>query len=495
VAAQPTDNPRIELLGVVRAWWADQELDLGPARSRAVFALLAMRAGQVVSRQEIITGVWGADTPDTSDDVNLETCVSSLRRVLGSARTGQSGDVLVSVEGGYCLRVDPDAVDVTKFTRLREKSATHAQRGEFRSVVRCLTTALELWRGEALSDVRGPFAEIHHACLGEWRLEVRERRAEAMLALGDHLEVVAELAELVNAHPLRERLRALLMLAQYRAGMPADALDSYRSAQLMAEKLGMQPGRVLRRLNERILANDPALEMAMPVKRPSPLVQSRQLTAPVPATSAPAVGKNHELVVLNDRLRALADGRGGAVWIEGKAGIGKSRLLAASLSDSVTPEMRLLRGAADESSSRFRLRVMTDALQMDPVCTWRDDDPVLAAVEKLSATVDQLCADGPVAIAVDDLHRIDCASLMLWHRLVQITARRPLLLIGTSRPLPRRAEIDWVRDGVAAVGGDLLRLDAEGPLYLKKVVEAGTNPHRRRASRSSTSMARVTAAV
>jgi DNA-binding SARP family transcriptional activator len=479
VATEPTGNLRIELLGPVRAWCADEELDLGSARSKAVFALLAIRAGQTVSRREIITGVWGAEAPETDD--SLETCLTGLRRVLNSARTGQSGDVLVPVEGGYSLRVDQDAVDVNAFARLREQSTIHAERGDFQAVVRSLTTALELWRDDALSDVSSPFAEVHRARLGEWRLSVRERRAEAMLALGQHLDVVAELAELASAHPLRERLRALLMLAQYRAGMPADALNGYQSAQLMAEKLGMQLGRVLRRLHEQILANDPALDMVTPPKGP-PLVQSPQPAMPAPAASAPFVGRQQELGVFDTRLRALAAGRGGAVWIEGKPGIGKSRLLTVGLSSSVTPEVRLLRGAVDELSARFRLRVMTDTLQMAPaaVCSWRDPDPVLASIEKLSAAVSRLCADGPVAIAMDDLHQIDCASLMLWHRLVQITARQPLLLISTCRPLPRRAEIEWVRDGVTAAGGDLLWLDAESPLYLKEVVDAGSNAHSHR---------------
>jgi len=460
-----------------------------------VLALLAIRVGQTVSRQEIIAEVWGLDDWDTAD-ASLETHVAGLRRVLDSAPTRQSGHMLVSAEDGYCLRVNPEVVDVITFARLRERAAIHAECGELRAAVRSLTAALAMWQGEALSDVSGPFAEVHRARLGEWRVAVRERRAEAMLALGGHTEVVAELTELVNAYPLRERLRALLMLAQYRSGLPDEALQGYRSAQLMAEKRRMQPGRALRRLHDRILANDPALDVAAPARRPA-LVSIRQPAAPAPTVSAPFVGRHRELAVLDNRLRAVAAGQGGAVWIEGKAGIGKSRLLAVGLSGSVASEVRLLSGVADESSARFRLRVLTDALRTDPtaVYPWRDANSLLGAVERLSVAVERLCADGPVAIAVDDLHRIDCASLMLWHRLVRITARQPLLLIGTSRPLPRRAVIDWVRDGVTAAGGDLLLLDAESPLYLKKLVEAGTNAHGPRTGRSSTGNARVTTSI
>jgi DNA-binding SARP family transcriptional activator len=492
----PTENLRIELLGPVRGWWANEELDLGSTRSRAVLALLAIRVGKTVSRHEIITGLWGADAPDTAE-ASLESDVAGLRQVLDSAPTRQSGGLLVSVEDGYCLRVDPDVVDVTTFARLRKRASIHAELGEFRAAVGSLTTALALWSGEALADVSGPFTDVHRARLGEWRIAARERRAEVMLALGGHLEVIAELTELVNAHPLRERLRSLLMLAQYRAGLPTDAIEGYRSAQLLAEKLGMQPGRALRRLNDRIVASDPSLDLAAAVRRAPLFVSSRRPAIPAPDTSAPFAGRHRELAVLDSRLRALAAGRGGAVWIEGNAGIGKTRLLTVGLSASVASEVRLVSGAADELSGRFRLRVMADALRLDPtaVYPWRDATPVVGAVERLSAAIDRLCTDGPVAIAVDDLHRIDCASLMLWHRLVQITARQPLLLIGTSRPLPRRAVVDWVRDEVTAVGGDLLQLDAESPLYLRDVVEAETRAHSYWPDRASTNVSRVTTAV
>ena len=265
MATRPVGNLRVELLGPVRAWQGNEELDLGSARSRAVFAVLATRAGRTVSRQEIITGVWGADAPATVEG-SVYTYVSGLRRALDPARTRWSGgDVLVSSGAGYCLRLEPGAIDVTAFTRLREQASTDAERGEFRAAVQGLTAALELWRGHPLSGITGPFADLCRTRLGELRLAVHERRAEATLALGGHAEVAAELAGLVDEHPLHEGFRRLLMLALYRAGRAAEALASYRSARrVVVEELGIEPGPALRRLHDRILADDPALELPTP---------------------------------------------------------------------------------------------------------------------------------------------------------------------------------------------------------------------------------------
>ena len=154
MATQLVEDLRIELLGPVRAWRGDEELDLGPARCRAVFAMLAMRAGHTVSRPELIAGVWG-ENPPASVEGNLYTYVSGLRRVLDPARARWSGgDVLVSAGAGYCLRIDPGTVDVTTFDRLRAESAAHAERGEYRAAAGSLSAALRLWRGEALLVAR-----------------------------------------------------------------------------------------------------------------------------------------------------------------------------------------------------------------------------------------------------------------------------------------------------------------------------------------------------
>jgi len=479
---QPVRNPRIELLGPVRAWQGDEELDLGSARRRAVFAMLAMRAGRTVSRHELIAGVWGEDAPATVEG-SLYTYVSGLRRALDPARTLWSGgDVLVSVGAGYSLRVEPAALDVRVFAELRATATAHSARGDFRAAADCLTSALELWRGDALSGLAGPFADSTRAQLAELRVATREQRAEANLALGAPAEVgdiVAELTGLVDEHPLREGLRGLLMLALHQSGRSADAMDSYRAARrMMIDELGIEPGPALRRLHDKILANDQSLApSAIPVARvraPAPVV-----VCPVPPSPSSFVGREAELAVLDVRLRALASGRGGGVWIEGEAGIGKSGLVAAAMSTVDMAGTQVLWGAADELSARSPLRVLLDCLLVEPSSpderrarlaeslredtasvphSWSTSDPVLAAVDRVRALVEQLCADGPVVIVVDDMHWGDDASLTLWQRLTQATGRQPLLLVATSRPVPRRPEINRVRDAVLGAGGDVLAL-------------------------------------
>jgi DNA-binding SARP family transcriptional activator/tetratricopeptide (TPR) repeat protein/DNA-binding CsgD family transcriptional regulator len=486
---QPAWNPRIELLGPVRAWQGDDELDLGSARRRAVFAMLAMRAGRTVSRHELIAGVWGEDAPATVEG-SLYTYVSGLRRALDPTRALWSGgDVLASVGAGYSLRVEPDVLDVHLFTELRASAAGHSERGDHRAAADCLTSALELWRGDALSGLAGPFADSTSAQLGELRVATREQLAEANLALGGHAEVVADLTGLVDEHPLREGLRGLLMLALHRSGRSADAMESYRGARrMMVDELGIEPGAALRELHDRILANDPSL---MP--SPAPVASVRAPTPVVACAVPPApssfVGREAELAVLGTRLQALASGRGGGVWIEGEPGIGKSGLVAAALSTVDSVGTQVLWGAADELSARSPLRVLLDCLLVEPSSpderrarlaeslrvdtasvphSWSTSDPVLAAIDRVRTLVEQLCADGPVVIVVDDMHWGDDASLTLWQRLTQATARQPLLLVAASRPAPRRPEITRVREAVLGAGGDLLAL---APLADDEVTE------------------------
>lgn len=478
-------NLRIELLGPVCAWHGDEELDLGSARRRAVFAMLATRAGRIVSRQELIAGVWGQDAPATVEG-SLYTYVSGLRRALDPARTLWSGgEVLVSVGAGYCLRVDPEALDVRVFAELRATATGHSDRGDFRAAADCLASALELWRGDALSGLAGPFAESTRAQHAELRVATREQLAEANLALGEHAEVVADLTGLVDEHPLREGVRGLLMLALHRSGRSADAMDSYRGARrMMIDELGIEPGPALRQLHDKILANDPSL-----TPNSTAIARTRAPAPVVPPAPSSFVGREVELAVLDARLRALASGRGGGVWIEGEPGIGKSGLVAAAMSTVDTSGTQVLWGAADELSARSPLRVLLDCLLVEPTSpderrarlaeslradaasvphSWSTSDPVLAAVDRVRALVEQLCADGPVVIVVDDMHWGDDASLTLWQRLTQATARQPLLLVAASRPVPRRPEITRVREAVLGAGGDVLTL---APLADDEVTE------------------------
>src|SRR5215468_9289442 len=148
---------RVQLLGPVRAWRGNREVALGSSRPRAVFAMLAMRAGAVVRREELVAGVWGEEAPATAHG-SLHTYVSALRKALEPERERGGASLLESARSGYRLRLDPQRSDVAEFDRLREQARRQLDGGDPGGAVRTLDRALELWRGEALSGVRGPFA-------------------------------------------------------------------------------------------------------------------------------------------------------------------------------------------------------------------------------------------------------------------------------------------------------------------------------------------------
>jgi len=294
---------RVQLLGPVRAWRGDQEVDLGSAGRRVVFAILALAAGRAVTREELVDGIWGEDPPARAVGV-LHTYVSDLRRSLQEPvrRGRQSADhVLDSVGSAYALRVDREQLDVTRFDELR----TSAE--DLGGQLRAVTAALELWQGEALSGLAGPFAELHRARLGELRLATLERRCALLLALGSQDTAIAELTGLARKHPRREGLHGLLMVALYRAGRRDDALAEYESArQFLVTELGLDPGPALQDIHDRIVAQQ---------KVPIPGIGSRheQLATSTRQPEAPAqfVGRQREVAWLRALVVALADGAGG----------------------------------------------------------------------------------------------------------------------------------------------------------------------------------------
>ncbi|MFJ6675072.1 BTAD domain-containing putative transcriptional regulator [Actinosynnema sp. NPDC091369] len=455
---------RVELLGAVRAWRNGVEVDLGTARRRAVFALLALRAGQTVSKDELIDGVWG-DSPPATAAAGLHTYVSGLRQALEPDRPKRStGAVLTSAGSGYCLRVPVDGVDVHRFERHRERARELADRDPALALAE-LDQAHALWRGEALSGVSGPFARTQRSRLHELRLATAERRAELALTVGRHEDVIADLAALTREHPVREGLRALLITALHRAGRQAEALEVYHDARrVLVEELGMEPGTALRQAHRAVL-EDKADDAPAPRVAASPIIRP-----------AVFVGRDDEVDVLRGAVADLLAGRGGAVWVGGEPGIGKSALLATGLSAAAEAGCRVAWAAGDEFGPRTPLRVLLDGLDVtessaDPRRaalahalrgpTDGADDPVPAVIERLLGLVRDLAAEAPLVIVVDDLHWVDEAGVLLWHRLLRVARRSPLLLVAAARPVPRRADVEQARRAVAGSGGHALDL---GPL-------------------------------
>jgi DNA-binding SARP family transcriptional activator/streptogramin lyase len=246
------------VLGPIEASLDGRELEIGAGRQRALLALLLLHAGEVLSLDRIVEDLWGEQAPPSAAKV-VQGYVSQLRRALAP-------DVIVTRGSGYVLHdAETDAVD---FERLLERS-----RGEEpREAARTLRAALGLWRGRPYADVEyETWAQGEIGRLEELRLVTLEERVDLDIALGRHGEVVAELESLVAAHPLRERLRGLLMLALYRCDRQGEALEAYRDARsTLVEELGIEPSKALQRLEQAILRHDPELDAQArtPVVRP-----------------------------------------------------------------------------------------------------------------------------------------------------------------------------------------------------------------------------------
>ena len=238
------------LLGPLQVLESDRPLPLGRGRQRALFALLLIHANEVVSTDRLIDELWGA-TPPKNALKNIQVYVSRLRKELGEGR-------LVTQSPGYLLHVDPSELDLGRF----ERFVADADGADPQLAADNLRRALEEWRGPALADVAyEPFAQAEIARLEERRWAATEQRLDADLACGRDAQLIGELESLIAVHPLREHLRAQLMLALYRSGRQADALSTYRVGQReLSDRLGLEPGEELRALEQAILRHDPALD-------------------------------------------------------------------------------------------------------------------------------------------------------------------------------------------------------------------------------------------
>jgi DNA-binding SARP family transcriptional activator len=223
-------------------------------------ALLLLDRNRAVSTDRLIDDLWGEQPPETATKA-LQGHVSQLRKALGPER-------LVTKSPGYELRVEEGELDLDRFEHLVREGRELLGTGDSKGAAKLLAEALELWRGPPLAEFSEPFARDAGARLEEERLAALEDRIDADLALARHDRLVPELEELVAREPLRERPRAQLMLALYRSGRQADALDVYRrTRETLSEELGIEPSRELQELERRMLQHDPDLERP----RPSPL--------------------------------------------------------------------------------------------------------------------------------------------------------------------------------------------------------------------------------
>ncbi|MFF7405786.1 AfsR/SARP family transcriptional regulator [Streptomyces murinus] len=305
---------RFGVLGPVRAWRGEEVLATGSPQQRALLAALLLREGRTATAAELIDALWGPEPPSQALAA-LRTYASRLRKVLDPG-------VLVSESGGYAIRgLGEGALDLARAQDLGAEAEKARGTGDLARARALLNEALDLWDGEPLAGVPGPYAETQRVRLEEWRLGLLESRLDMDLEQGCHAEAVSELTALTAAHPLRERLRELLMLALYRSGRQAEALAVYADTRrLLAEELGVDPRSGLRELQQRILQADPALaEPSAPVAEPPAApVRPAQLPASVPDFT----GRASFVDELSAVLASAVETEGSVMAVSAMAGIG-----------------------------------------------------------------------------------------------------------------------------------------------------------------------------
>src|SRR5215831_740148 len=244
---------RVQFLGPFHLEDGGRPITIGGVRQRAVLADLVLHANEVVPSEQLVVELWGEDSPASAGNA-LQAAISRLRRLLPAGR-------LITTAPGYMLRIFPAELDAAQFEQLLFEGRDALAAGRAAEAVQLLDQAMALWRGPPLADFRyEPFAQAEIARLEELLLACLEERNEANLALGLEGALTAELGRMVTDHPLRERLRGQLMLALYRSGRQAEALEAYRQFRgTLMEELGLEPSSALRELQAAILRHDPVL--------------------------------------------------------------------------------------------------------------------------------------------------------------------------------------------------------------------------------------------
>jgi WD40 repeat protein/DNA-binding SARP family transcriptional activator/energy-coupling factor transporter ATP-binding protein EcfA2 len=289
------------------------EVVVAGGKPAAVLAVLLLHRNEPVSAERLAIALWGDEVPGGASKT-VQVHVSRLRKALGDP------EILITTPAGYRLTLRPDQLDAARFEELVKDGRQTLKDGEPAQASEVLRQALTLWRGPPLADfVSEPFAAAEISRLEEERLAALEMRLEADLAAGRHGEVVAELQHLVAEHPTREELVEHLILALYRCGRQAEALEAYRDAhRVLLEEIGVEPSPKLRELHAAVLRQDPALDP--PARTELPELD--------PLITTPFVGRDREVAALRERWESARAGTGSVVAVTGARGSGKTRIAA-----------------------------------------------------------------------------------------------------------------------------------------------------------------------
>ncbi len=408
-------------LGPIELWSAGQQRDLGSARARCVLAILLLTPRTIVPVEALIDRLWDTRPPPKAREslsVYITRLRASLRQALGDSVR------LVGRARGYVLDVDPEAVDLHQFRRLRRQAGALTASGDYEHAASLLREADGLWRGQALAGIRGDWVARMRDSLEEERRAAILERVECELELGRHADLVGELRHLLAQYPLDETFIAHQMAALYWNGRPGDALSLYRDTRSrLIDEQGTEPGPMLSELHQRILHRDPQLAVRNAGQRLGPVSRPDNL----PPETVEFVGRGEELGLLTgehgDTPRVSV--------IEGMPGVGKTALAvhAARIASGEYPDGMLYldfhahdpgRPSLDPAEALHRLLRML----MVPATQIPD------AIGKRAALWQAQLSRRRAVVILDDAARLDQIRPLL------PVAGQCLILITTRRRLP-----------------------------------------------------------
>jgi DNA-binding SARP family transcriptional activator len=408
-------EPAFRLLGPLRVSAAAGGVRIPPGRQEVILAALLLESNRVVSTDYLVDLIWNEEPPDTAR-IQVQICISRLRKGLAGAGIDAA---IVTKQPGYSLQVESAAVDLRVFHAQVARSHTLVKEGRTAEAAELLRSAVGLWRGPCLSGINSEALRTKALRIDEDRLAAVETYLDLELSLGRHHQLVGEIGRLIDEHPLRERLRGQYMLALYRSGRQAEALEAYRAGRaLLIEELGLEPGEQIRLLETAILAGDPELRVdpeplgpVPAVQRPEPPSYRADRPHQLPAATADYVG-GESLVEIARTALVGGDTRRttGVLVIVGKPGVGKSATathLAHRLGHEHFPDGQLycdLRGmGADQATANEVLGRFLRALGIPGPMTPESTDEraemyrTILATRRILVVLDDAAAEGQIA--------------------------------------------------------------------------------------------------
>src|SRR3954470_11685270 len=396
-------SPRVEfrILGPLEVDGAAGPIELSGGKQRWLLAVLLLHANEVVEPARLIEALWSDGAPADAAKA-LQIHASRLRRALAPE------DVVHTRPGGYLVAADADTLDLPRFEQLIARGRSLLAASNAAAAREVLVDALALWRGPPLAEFAAePFARAEIARLDELHAGVLEARVEADLALGTHIAVVPELEALVARDPRRERLREQLMLALYRAGRQAEALQAYRDARMaLVEELGIEPGRQLQELEQAVLRQAPSPDAGT--------VQAR----PGRRAAGVFVGRDREVDELSAALVDAAAGRGRLFLVSGESGLGKTRLADEVASRAKDAGLDVLWGRSAKAEGAPAYWLWSQALrplgaELPEVGATSSESARFRLFADVAGALRTASGAHPIFLVLDDLHYADAASLLL----------------------------------------------------------------------------------